>query len=75
MFFSKLKNLIGILGKRFRAVNRISLGIPHGECFGLLGLNGAGKTSTFKMITGDESITEGSISVDGYDVSTQMNKV
>ena len=27
------------------AVNNMSLGIPHGECFGLLGINGAGKVS------------------------------
>jgi ATP-binding cassette, subfamily A (ABC1), member 3 len=28
-----------------KAVNNISLGIPHGQCFGLLGINGAGKVS------------------------------
>ena len=31
------------------SVNGISLGVKQGECFGLLGLNGAGKTSTFKV--------------------------
>ena len=31
-------------------------GIPDGECFGLLGVNGAGKITTFKMLTGDETI-------------------
>ena len=65
----------GTIGKRFLAVDRISLGIPRGECFGLLGLNGAGKTTTFKMITGDEGISEGSINVDGYNISTDMSKV
>lgn len=29
------------------------------QCFGLLGVNGAGKTSTFRMLTGDLSITYG----------------
>ena len=29
------------------------------QCFGLLGVNGAGKTSTFKMLTGDTSVTAG----------------
>jgi ABC-type multidrug transport system ATPase subunit len=29
------------------------------QCFGLLGVNGAGKTSTFKMLTGDTSVTSG----------------
>ena len=29
------------------------------QCFGLLGVNGAGKTSTFKMLTGEEKISSG----------------
>lgn len=29
------------------------------QCFGLLGVNGAGKTSTFKMLTGDSVVTSG----------------
>lgn len=29
------------------------------QCFGLLGVNGAGKTSTFKMLTGDSVVTGG----------------
>lgn len=29
------------------------------QCFGLLGVNGAGKTSTFKMLTGDSIVTSG----------------
>ncbi|TSK45874.1 ATP-binding cassette sub-family A member 1 [Bagarius yarrelli] len=41
------------------AVDRLCVGIPPGECFGLLGVNGAGKTSTFKMLTGDCAVTSG----------------
>ena len=33
-----------------RAVNFMSLGIPGGECFGLLGINGAGKTSDRSLL-------------------------
>lgn len=29
------------------------------QCFGLLGVNGAGKTSTFRMLTGDTPVTHG----------------
>lgn len=29
------------------------------QCFGLLGVNGAGKSSTFKMLTGDTDVTGG----------------
>ena len=36
------------------AVDSLSLGIPSRETFGLLGVNGAGKTSTFKMLTGNQ---------------------
>ncbi|XP_040609314.1 ATP-binding cassette sub-family A member 12 isoform X2 [Mesocricetus auratus] len=42
-----------LIHKKIIAVNNISLGIPAGECFGLLGVNGAGKTTIFKMLTGD----------------------
>ena len=32
----------------FRAVDGLSFGVHYGECFGLLGINGAGKTTSFK---------------------------
>ena len=35
------------------AVKNTSLGIPRGECFGLLGINGAGKSSTLGMLSGN----------------------
>ncbi|CAL1288325.1 unnamed protein product [Larinioides sclopetarius] len=59
----------------FTAVNKVSFGVRKGECFGLLGLNGAGKTSTFKMITGDTSISSGEIYVDSFDVKKESRKV
>lgn len=40
--------------------------VPLFQCFGLLGVNGAGKTSTFKMLTGDISVSSGEAFVDGY---------
>jgi ABC-type Na+ transport system ATPase subunit NatA len=45
------------------------------ECFGMLGVNGAGKTSTFKMLTGDEPISSGEAWVDGISIKTDMNQV
>ena len=39
-------------GGHVRAVNGVSFAVREGECFGLLGVNGAGKTSTFKMLSG-----------------------
>ncbi|KAJ8278672.1 hypothetical protein COCON_G00057380 [Conger conger] len=57
------------------AVDRLCLGIPRGECFGLLGVNGAGKTSTFRMLTGDTSVTCGEAFLGGYSVLTEMERV
>jgi len=36
-------------GAKRPAVNRLSFGVRRGECFGLLGVNGAGKSTTFKV--------------------------
>ncbi|XP_037509948.2 phospholipid-transporting ATPase ABCA3-like [Rhipicephalus sanguineus] len=36
----------------FEAVKGLSVAIRRGECFGLLGVNGAGKSTTFQMLTG-----------------------
>jgi len=48
-----------LLGKPFLAVERISFGLDYGECFALLGVNGAGKSTTFKSLTGDVLPTTG----------------
>ena len=61
--------------KKFLAVNQISVGVDGSECFGLLGVNGAGKTSTFKMLTGDENISSGSTWVKGISLLTDMSEV
>lgn len=41
------------------AVDNMSFGVHYQECFGLLGINGAGKTSTFRMLCGDLLPTSG----------------
>ncbi|ELW62507.1 ATP-binding cassette sub-family A member 3 [Tupaia chinensis] len=57
------------------AVKNISLAIQKGECFGLLGFNGAGKTSTFQILTGEESATSGEVIIDGYSITKHIQKV
>lgn len=57
-----------------QAVKGSSLAIT-GEVFGLLGTNGAGKTSTMKMIVGDEPITSGKAYVNGFSCTTAMPEV
>uniref|UniRef100_A0A3Q2D7H1 P-type phospholipid transporter n=1 Tax=Cyprinodon variegatus TaxID=28743 RepID=A0A3Q2D7H1_CYPVA len=57
------------------AVDRLCLGIPRSECFGLLGVNGAGKTSTFRMLTGDTQITHGEAFLSQHSVLREMERV
>ena len=52
----------------------MNLTIENGEIFGFLGPNGAGKTTTLKMMTGISPITEGSITIDGFDITKQSLK-
>lgn len=61
--------------KKFLAVNQLCVGVNKNECFGLLGVNGAGKTSTFKMLTGDEKISYGDAWVEGMSLKTNMKDV
>ena len=57
--------------KSRRVVNGVSLGVRRGEAVGLLGPNGAGKTTCFYMITGLVPVDQGTIRIDGNNV-TQM---
>ena len=54
-----------------RAVDGISLVVPKGEFFCVLGPNAAGKTTTIKMLVGLIKPTSGSARVAGYDVQAQ----
>jgi ABC-2 type transport system ATP-binding protein len=62
------------LGKNFGeliAVDDISLTIPRGEFFAMLGPNAAGKTTTIKMLTGLIKPTRGTARICGFDVQKQ----
>lgn len=52
----------------FRAVDNVSFVVKPGEIFGLLGANGAGKTTVIKMLTGIQPPSAGSGSVAGADM-------
>lgn len=58
-----------------RAVDGISFEIGRGEIVGLLGHNGAGKTTIMKMLTGYLEPTSGSIQIDGLDLGTAREAV
>ncbi|CAF4160013.1 unnamed protein product, partial [Rotaria sp. Silwood2] len=62
-------------GKKFTAVKQTCVGVKQGECFGLLGINGSGKSTTFKMLTGEISMTNGNAFVNNYCVIKQLDAV
>jgi len=57
------------------AVDRLNLEIPAGEIFGLVGPDGAGKTTTMRLLCGLLDPTEGSIEVVGHDVTRELDAV
>ncbi|HXF07981.1 MAG TPA: ATP-binding cassette domain-containing protein [Candidatus Acidoferrales bacterium] len=61
------KNLVRDFGA-FRAVDHVTFDVRPGEIFGLLGANGAGKTTVIKMLTGILRPSEGAGSVAGADM-------
>eukprot|EP00744_Colponema_vietnamica_P001462 GILI01002420.1.p1 GENE.GILI01002420.1~~GILI01002420.1.p1 ORF type:complete len:1195 (+),score=422.18 GILI01002420.1:401-3586(+) len=54
------------------AIRKLDFGIAYGECFALLGINGAGKTSAFKILTGETGPSEGEASIAGKDVIANL---
>ena len=50
------------------AITRVSININAGEAVGLLGANGAGKSTTLRVISGLVGLSSGSITFDGIDV-------
>ena len=54
--------------KNVAALDDVTLTFAPGKIYGLLGRNGAGKSTTMNIITGYISATEGSVSIDGHDV-------
>ncbi|MDX2464531.1 MAG: ATP-binding cassette domain-containing protein [Porticoccus sp.] len=52
----------------FIAVNNVSFSVKRGEIFGLLGANGAGKSTTFRMLCGLLPASSGNLAVAGHDL-------
>jgi len=60
---------------RFTAVDRLSFTVKKGEIFGFLGANGAGKSTTIRMLCGLLQATSGTAIVGGHDIATRTDMV
>jgi len=63
----EVKNLTRRFGD-FLAVDHVNFSLRYGEIFGFLGANGAGKSTTIRMLTGILAPTEGGATVAGIDL-------
>ena len=63
------------LKERLVAVDHLSFNNERGEIFSLVGPDGAGKTTTIRMMCGILAPTEGSISLLGFDIRKQKSEV
>jgi len=71
----KIYNNNSCISKPTVGVKNISFTVDYGECFGLLGLNGAGKTTIFKAITEEHAPTHGSIYINGLNIMKNFDEV
>lgn len=69
-----VKNLVKKFGS-FVANDHLTFEVKRGEIFGFLGANGAGKTTAIKILCGLSYPTSGELSVAGFDIYTQREKV
>lgn len=70
----KTKQLTKRYGKQ-TVINNVNIHVKEGRIYGLLGRNGAGKTTIMKMILGLTPITSGKIEVFGSDISGKEKKI
>ncbi len=62
-------------GNRQPALDHLTLNVDEGDSFGLLGPNGAGKTTLMNIMCGLSKADSGTVSIYGYKVDTEINKI
>ena len=60
---------------RVQALQDVSFSVGKGEVFGLIGPDGAGKSTLFRMLCTLLLPDEGTLSVDGFDTVRQMKEI
>ncbi len=68
----EVKNLVKTFGNN-KAVDNISFNVENGKMYGLVGRNGAGKSTTFRMILGIIEPTEGTILYDNKKINSEIS--
>lgn len=74
MYSIEVKELSRVFGT-FKAVDKVSFNVKEGEIFGFLGANGAGKSTTIKMLSGILNPTSGDAFVSGFSILNQPDLV
>ena len=70
-----LTHIYKLRGAKIKALDDVTLKVKKGEVFGLLGTNGAGKSTIIKILTTLLYPTKGDIKVDGFDIRKQASNV
>lgn len=73
-FLIETEQLTKIYGKQV-VVDSVNLHVRKGRIYGLLGRNGAGKTTIMKMILGLTSITSGEVNVFGRNIKGREKRI
>lgn len=68
----EIKNLVKTFGNN-KAVDNISFTVEKGRMYGLVGRNGAGKSTTFRMILGIIEPTEGTVLYDNKKINSEIS--
>ena len=69
----KCNNINKVIKKK-QILDNVSFELNEGEILGFIGPNGAGKTTTIKLILGLQSITSGTIKINGFDIQKDFVK-
>ena len=70
-----VKHLRKVYPSGLVAVHDLTFGIKRGDVFALLGVNGAGKSTTLKMLSGEVLPTSGTATLEGLDILLEQAKV
>lgn len=70
-----IKNLTKTYASGTRALKGVDLEVNEGDFFGLLGANGAGKTTIIGILTGLVNKSGGKVKIFGHDLDEELNKI